>query len=363
MAAAFAPSRTEERTSLAAYRHVIMPVEEAPASRLATVLGTDNNSLERTASVLRAGGAVAFPFNGIYVLCGDADNRRAADLITRAVALAPANTEFLVNLAEVHRRMNNLGQAEAALRRAAALAPPGAPETASIWYNLGVVLRGFKPAEAIGAFQRAITLNPAMAESHNNLAVLRHQAGEPAAAVDSFRRALALRPGHAETENNLGMALWSAGREHEALASFRAAVKIRPTFAFAHLNLGAAQRKLGRSAEALATLRTAAQLDGQSPEIRRELGRILLATGRLDDAIDACRRATELAPDDADAFQDLGVALAAKSARDPTGNSAANSDAIAAYQRALELKPDMPHWAFELAALRGQTPAAAPSEK
>ncbi len=290
------------------------------------------------------------------IACQQNDLPAASDLIARAIAITPHNAEFHINLAEVKRRMSRLDEAEVALRRAAELAP----QNAFVWYNLGVVLGNWKPAEARDAFARAVLIEPRLAEGHNNLALLQHDAGEFEAAIESFRRALALRPGHAETENNLGLSLWPRSRrEHDALASFKAAIRARPEFAAAHLNLGTALRKLGRRSEALATLRRAAELDAGAPETQRELGRALVDTGRVEDGIEACRRAAELGPDQAENWQALAVALVAKAVRDPSPDSMARTDAIAAYERALELQPAA-EWAFELAAVRGQTPPAPP---
>jgi predicted TPR repeat methyltransferase len=290
------------------------------------------------------------------VACQQNDLPRAADLIRQAVELAPGNAEFQVNLAEVCRRMNRMGEAEAALRRAVELAPGNA----FAWYNLGVVLRRLKPAEAARAFARALEIEPRLAEAHNNLGLLRHQAGDFGAAIELFRQALALRPGHAETENNLGLSLWKAGREHEAIGSFKTAIRARPEFVAAHLNLGTALRKLGRRAEGLASLKHAASLDAGAPEIQRELGRALLETGRVEEGIDACRRAADLSPEQGENWHALATALSVKAAREASADSAARADAIAAYERALELQPEMAEWGFELAAARGKTPEHPP---
>ncbi|HVT81465.1 MAG TPA: tetratricopeptide repeat protein, partial [Phycisphaerae bacterium] len=290
------------------------------------------------------------------IACQQNDFTRASELIEQAIARAPGNGEFHINLAEVKRRMNRLDEAEASLRRAAELVP----ENAFVWYNLGVVMRNLKPAEAMAAFEKAIAIEPRLAEAHNNLGLLQHQAGDYAAAIESFRRSLLVRPNHAETENNLGLSLWKVHREHEAVGFFKEAIKRRQDFPAAHLNLGTALRKLGRRSEAVAALRRSVELDPSAAEAYSELGRALVETGRVEDGIEACRRAVDVGPGNGDNWHALASALLAKAVRDPAPDSQPRLDAIAALERAVELQPAMSEWAFELAAARGQTPAHPP---
>ena len=52
--------------------------------------------------------------------------------------------------------------------------------SATSWYELGCRLEASEPARAIAAYERAVAGCPDLADAHNNLARLLHDAGSPA---------------------------------------------------------------------------------------------------------------------------------------------------------------------------------------
>ena len=114
------------------------PLPAPRLSRWTTLVGTDDFGLQRTAEVLRAGGIAAFPFNGIYVLYGDADNPAAGEMIADA-----KNRPHDKRLAQTC-----LPEAVDELADLAGL-PFGAADLAALWrdvFALGVILPA--PADA-----------------------------------------------------------------------------------------------------------------------------------------------------------------------------------------------------------------------
>jgi Flp pilus assembly protein TadD/peroxiredoxin len=193
-------------------------------------------------------------------------------------------------------------QAVVAFERAA----QGNP-SASTLYRLGTLLvRSAKPAKARAAFERALALQPDLAEASNDLGALLAQGGDLEAAVARFRAALAAMPEYPDALNNLGYALLQMGRKEEARALYEKALALQPDFPEALNNLGLI---LGRDGD----------IDGAEPHFRKALkGRpaygeaannlalVLVSRRQTDEAISLLRGFLETNPE----FENTYVTLA-----------------------------------------------------
>ena len=179
--------------------------------------------------------------------------------------------------------------------------------------------------------RRAISINPADAAFHSNLAEVHRVSGRFAEAADCCRAALALQPNHAGALNNLGLALFGQGRMSEALPVYKRALELEPTLVEAHNNLGTILKQLDRPQEAVASYREAIRLRPNFAEAHNNLGGILKELG---DAREARERhyeeAIRLKPDFPEPFYNLGNILSEQGKL---------TEAIACYQGALRLKP------------------------
>jgi len=73
------------------------------------------------------------------------------------------------------------------------------------WFGLGVAqAKQHHLQEAIAAFRRVITLQPALAEPHNNLAVIYDEQSKYQAAVNELETSLKLNPGYTTAYKNIG---------------------------------------------------------------------------------------------------------------------------------------------------------------
>jgi tetratricopeptide (TPR) repeat protein len=143
---------------------------------------------------------------------------------------------------------------------------------AQAWNYLGLAYQyAGQPADAVVAYQRALTFDRDLVEAHYNLGCLWLEQNKPdaakteftaytlrrgnapegwlklglaqlrgrelAAAEKSFSTALYLNPNNAEALNGLGLAQIQRGRPREAAQYFSAAVKAHPDYAPAMLNL------------------------------------------------------------------------------------------------------------------------------
>jgi predicted O-linked N-acetylglucosamine transferase (SPINDLY family) len=220
----------------------------------------------------------------------------AAELIARAIAIAPKAAVLHNNLGEALRCLGRPEEALACYRRAVAL-DPGFAEA---HYNLGVAAgsRG-EQEEAIFHYRRALELRPGYAEALNNLGHALCARGELQEAVRCLRAAIERRPGFAEAHNNLGTALLALGLLEEAKEQFGRALGAKPGFALACANLGAVAQEEGRLAEAVERYRRALEMPEAPPGIRVSLAAALVEQGRTEEARAAYERALEVTPRDA----------------------------------------------------------------
>jgi tetratricopeptide (TPR) repeat protein len=109
--------------------------------------------------------------------------------------------------------------------------------SATCWYDAGCRLETTDPAGAIAAYERAVTGCPTLADAHNNLGRLHHDAGARAAAEGCYRLAICADPSVALYWFNLGVAVEDQGRHAEAIAAYERAIEIDMHVADAHFNL------------------------------------------------------------------------------------------------------------------------------
>jgi tetratricopeptide (TPR) repeat protein len=117
-----------------------------------------------------------------------------------------------------------------------------------------------KHALAIKYFDQAIAANPGIAAFHTNLASSQRELCLYAEALASTDRALQLDPNMAEALNTRGNILRVQGRLDEALESLDQAIRLQPDFHEAHDNRGNVLRDLGRLDEAIESYRKARRI-------------------------------------------------------------------------------------------------------
>jgi tetratricopeptide (TPR) repeat protein len=267
----------------------------------------------------------------------------AADLLRRAVALAPDSAATRANLGHALRAAGRSAEAEAALRRAIALDP----RLVSAHLALGIVLeqRGAR-TEAIGLFRRAVSLAPGDARALTHLGAALLADGDATGAESAHRAAVEANPAVAEARVNLAAALSALGRDADAEAECRQAIALKPGLALAHAALGGVLSRQGKHEQALQACRAAVRLDPGLAAAQTNLAGALLLTGASTEAEAAARRALAVAPASPDALRNLGAALDAQ---------AKPAAALEAFDRALAIAPDDAeiHFARALTLLRG----------
>lgn len=131
-----------------------------------------------------------------------------------------------------------------------------------------------------------------------------------------------------------GMTAWRSGDLEQAEARFRGSLEANGRYLAAHIALGDLLLAMERPTEALQSFDAALALRNQAVDAHMGRARALTATGQLDDAETAAETAVMIASDvgsavlSAETQTVLGAILVARDRSD---------DAIAAYERALEL--------------------------
>jgi tetratricopeptide (TPR) repeat protein len=154
--------------------------------------------------------------------------------------------------------------------RSAAVADAEHPSLdASGWYEAGLELEAYAPAEARAAYERALKLDPRHADAHVNLGRILHQDGDPRGAEAHYRDALGLGP-HATAAYDLGVVLEDLGRGEEAAREYERAIEWNPDLADAHYNLARLLESRGDTQAAIRHLATCKRIVDAGGRGRRQ---------------------------------------------------------------------------------------------
>jgi tetratricopeptide (TPR) repeat protein len=119
------------------------------------------------------------------------------------------------------------------------------PQNPRAHINLGIALaRVGRTPEAIEHLERALQINPDLADAYYHLGLALVQLGRAQEAMNHWEHAVRINPDFAEAHYNLGIALWQTGRTPEAVNHLEQALRIKPDFTQAQNAL--AQLQAGR---------------------------------------------------------------------------------------------------------------------
>ncbi len=156
-----------------------------------------------------------------------------------------------------------------------------------------IFLKEEKKAEALEAFQRAISLDP---KQHVALGYLGHLSGVKDKfdqAVAAVKEKIAANPRFLDLRNDYAKILISNENYEEATVQLDAALKENPNYLEARLNLALCLSRLGEADRAIIML---LNVENKNPRLFFTLGEIFYATGRLYLAYRAFSKAAGLYP-------------------------------------------------------------------
>jgi tetratricopeptide (TPR) repeat protein len=175
---------------------------------------------------------------------------KAAAAFDQALKRAPNSIVTLVDLASALAQSGQDARAAEILKRglAAGLSDP------LLWYQLGLTTHDSS------ALEKALALDPSLAQAHNELGELLAGSANLARAEREFREALRIEPDMPSVESNLGHALAARGALPEAAWYLERAVRRSPNDADARVNFAATLTGLNRPDDALRELLVALKL-------------------------------------------------------------------------------------------------------
>ena len=159
-------------------------------------------------------------------------------------------------------------------------------------------------ANAIGvANEQAQTLQSLLAEARD----AQSRRDFPQAA-DAYQRAVELEPSIAELWANLGVMYHESEKHPQAIASFQHAIRLNPSLFVPHLFLGLEYLRSNQPATALPYLETAVRLNANDLQGVRSLGKTHAQLGHSERAIELYWNVVHLDPNQGSAWFDLGTA-------------------------------------------------------
>jgi serine/threonine-protein kinase len=170
------------------------------------------------------------------------------------------------------------------------------PGYARAWAGLGEARSGLATASFVPvdegfrnartAVQRAIALDPELAEAHAAMGWIQMIHDEDWAGADaSYRKALELEPGNATIVSHAAILARIVGRLDEAVALGRRAIEMDPLSPGAYHNAGVALRYAGLNDEAAAAFQKTLELHPGIAMTHSLLGEVYLAQSRLEQAL------------------------------------------------------------------------------
>jgi len=112
------------------------------------------------------------------------------------------------------------------------------PKYEEAYFNLGVLFRDGRPAEAQSRFKTALELDPGYACAHREPGYILSAHAVKPEAEQHLREAIQLQPGDAWAHIYLGTYFWKCANIDGAIAEFRTAADLRPAWAVPLWSLG-----------------------------------------------------------------------------------------------------------------------------
>ena len=268
-------------------------------------------------------------FNAALAALNGRDMARAETLLRQVIEADSSHVAALNLLVIVLMSMERFAEAEPFIKRATALSQSSDVS----FYNFGLVSKRLnKPQQALENFDKALDLNPNVAETWNNRGTIFNDLQRYESAVADFDKAISLNALYVDAYANKGKSLTLLKRSDEALAAYDKALSIKPDLENAWLGRGDILSDLKRYDEALAAYHRALAIRPELEGAWLGLGNIFADFRRYDDAVAAYDKALSIRPDLASAWLGCGNVFTDLSRYD---------EAFAQYDKALSIKPDL----------------------
>jgi tetratricopeptide (TPR) repeat protein len=148
-------------------------------------------------------------------------------------------------------------------------------------YHLATALYHYgKLSAAATEFQKALALQPGLAEAHNDLGVILDQQGKPQEPLQEFGEAVKANPDNPEARYNLGLAFARTSKDYQqARTELEQAVRLNSQMGKAYYELGGVYEDLGDATHARREFEQAIALNAEDSEAHYALASLLRREG------------------------------------------------------------------------------------
>ena len=213
------------------------------------------------------------------------------------IALPPELAALMQQAEDDLQRKDYQGALEALKKLTAA-----SPQTAAAWYYLGYAKHGLhQDDDARHAYEKAVALQPDLAEAQVNLGSLLLAGRDFGGALPHLQTGVKLKPNDARAHLDLAVALEGAGQHEAAAQEFQRASALDPNSRTTLLAAGHVELGQKHYAEAAADLTKALALGANNAGAERDLAMADEALGQMPEAAQHLAAYLKLEPSDAPA--------------------------------------------------------------
>ncbi|MBD2740520.1 tetratricopeptide repeat protein [Coleofasciculus sp. FACHB-1120] len=198
--------------------------------------------------------------------------------------------------------------------------------------------------KAFEEYSQILHLNPYDAVAYYNRGNTCSRLGDGQKAIEDYTQALDINPNFTEAYTNRGVARFDLGDTQGAIDDYTKALQFNPNFAVAYNNRGNALSKLGKYPEAIADLQASVQLFSTQGDVSNyqrsqnllaeayfKMGERLWKQEQIEQAIACYQKSLEVKPEFAESYYDLGMIF------QQIGRL---NEAIIHYNKVLTIKPE-----------------------
>jgi protein O-mannosyl-transferase len=161
---------------------------------------------------------------------------------------------------------------------------------------------------ALQDYNKAIEINPQLAQAFNNRGLLKFQLGDKPGAIQDYNKAIEIKPGLALSVYNRDLAKASLGYRQGTLLDYNKAIELNPEDEQALLNRGHIKASLGDMQGAIQDFNRAIENNPQSAEAYNNRGNAKASLNDMKGAIEDYNKVINLSPTYAYAFINRGHA-------------------------------------------------------
>jgi tetratricopeptide (TPR) repeat protein len=207
--------------------------------------------------------------------------------IEQTLRLAPDHAPALAVLGLLHKVQGDTARMLGAWEKAIALEPElvGVHEQLAQWW-----MASGQPRRAVACLERALAVDPSATALYTRIGAAYAACGEHARAISWQRRATRYSPENPAAWDNLGLALLGVDDLAGARRAFEKSLAAGES-ASARIHLAITWADLGERERAMAELRRAVAINGDNAEAAFYLGQLLSDAGRGAEAVEWWRQA------------------------------------------------------------------------